>query len=73
MNQGNVERFAGDDGYRMAGCWCTFRISEVDRGVPEVPVAGLAHRRRDRPPDRRLGAADAAAACPANAAGTHRR
>ena len=52
MNQGNVGRFVSDDGVypgrRAAGALS--RPARMDRDLPEVPVAGLAHRRQDRPP-----------------------
>ena len=48
MNQGNSGRFVQDDGvYQDGGLLVHFPGSAgVGRGVPEVPVAGLAHRRQ---------------------------
>ena len=55
MNQGNSGRFVGDDGvYQDGGLLVHFPDQHEWVGdLPEVPVAGLAHRRQDRAHDRR--------------------
>ena len=55
MNQGNSARFRGDDGVWQDGGLLIRSRRPLDRHLPRLPEPGLAHRRRDRPRDRRPG------------------
>ena len=52
MNQGNVERFRGDDGVWQDGGLLLRLNGRWVGHLPRLPEPGLAHRRRHRPRDR---------------------